>query len=99
MSNADEYKQGLKTFCMLLTCEGNDENDGDVNEEELEVPQVAENLQHQKLNSHSKGSTAIQSVRLTDVSLFQNVIYVTFSFPLFCPGLPSVCRVSVTQCL
>lgn len=28
----------------LLTREGDDENDGDVNEEELEVSQVAENL-------------------------------------------------------
>lgn len=27
-----------------ITCEGNDENDGDVNEEELEVSQIAENL-------------------------------------------------------
>lgn len=33
---------------MLLTCECNDENDGDVNEEELEVSQVAENLQYRK---------------------------------------------------
>lgn len=33
---------------MLLTCEGNDENDDDVNEEELEVSQVTENLQYQK---------------------------------------------------
>lgn len=33
---------------MLLTREGDDENDGDVDEEELEVSQVAENLQYQK---------------------------------------------------
>lgn len=31
-----------------ITCEGNDENDGDVNEEELEVSQVAENLLREK---------------------------------------------------
>lgn len=36
---------------MQLTCKGNDENDGDVNEEELEVSQVAENLQHQKCHT------------------------------------------------
>lgn len=30
---------------MPLTCKSNDENDGDVDEEELEVSQVAENLQ------------------------------------------------------
>lgn len=33
---------------MLLTGEGDDEDDGDVNEEELEVSQVAENLRYQE---------------------------------------------------
>lgn len=29
---------------VLLTCKGNDKNDGNVNEEELEVSQIAQNL-------------------------------------------------------
>lgn len=28
----------------MLTCEGDDENDDQVNEQKLEVPQIAENL-------------------------------------------------------
>jgi len=39
---------------LLLTCKGNDENDGDVNEEKLEVSQVAENLNIERwINSHT----------------------------------------------
>lgn len=33
---------------MPLTCKGNNEDDRDVNEEELEISQVAEDLEHHK---------------------------------------------------
>lgn len=33
---------------MLLTCKDNNENYGNINEEKLEVSQVAENLQYKK---------------------------------------------------
>lgn len=43
---SDHFLQFATIFNVFLgiTCEGDDENDGDVNEEELEVSQIAENL-------------------------------------------------------
>lgn len=45
---------------MRLTCEDDDEDDADVNEEELEVSQVAEILQYQK--SHAAAEELIYNV-------------------------------------
>lgn len=73
---------------MLLTCKGNDKNDGNVNKKELEVSQVAENLQKRlMINSkyiHDRHTAADDSINNLLISnrqirltrLCSNVLYV-----------------------
>lgn len=45
----------------LLTCKGNGENDDEVNEEKLEVSQVAENLKYQKITQRQINGSIISA--------------------------------------
>lgn len=51
-------------YNICLTCEGDDENDGDVDEEELEVSQIAENLwRKKKRRKKAESPTEFQLIR------------------------------------
>lgn len=51
----------LVLVATLLTCKGNGENDDEVNEEKLEVSQVAENLKYQKITQRQINGSIISA--------------------------------------
>lgn len=60
--NADRKKKFFWVLiATLLTCKGNGENDDEVNEEKLEVSQVAENLKYQKITQRQINGSIISA--------------------------------------